>query len=122
MTALRVDPLLSYARRAGGDIKLVLVVAPAEEPISTDVLLRLHDDEAVDHPVSLTSLEDGRTRVQATIPTGTLREGTWRMKFVSPGDQRMNLQTRLLIRSGMPIALLPGVPPRTRLPEPSPRR
>ncbi len=121
MPALSVDPLLSYARRLGEDIKLVLVVDTSDEAVAADVALRLHADEAVDQPVSVTPLSESRTRIEAVVPAGTLAEGTWRMKLISPDDERTNLQTRVLIRSGMPIALLPGRPPDTRLAEPAPR-
>jgi hypothetical protein len=121
MAALSVDPLLSYARRLGEDIKLVLVVDTSDEPVAADAALRLHAEESIDVPISVTPLSETRTRVEAVVSTGTLADGTWRMKLVAPDGERSNLQTRVLIRSGMPIALLPGRPPRTLLPEPAPR-
>lgn len=123
MPVLRVDPLLSYARRVGDGIRVVLVVGPAEQPIGADVVLRFRDGDVVDHPVTVVTADEGRSRIEALIPGDRLAEGTWRMKLVDPtGGDRLNLQTRVLIRPGMPIALLPGRPPRTRLPEPTPVR
>ncbi len=124
MPSLRVDPLLSYARRIGDDLKVVLVVGPDDEPVAPDVVLRLRDAEkVVDQPVTVTSLDGRRARVEAAIPAQALPEGTWKMKLVGPpGTERRNLQTRVLLRSGMPVALLPGRPPRTVIPEPVPRR
>jgi hypothetical protein len=59
--------------------------------------------------------------VDLHIDAERLGEGTWRMRLVDPsGDEPQNLQTRLLLRSGMPVALLPGRPPDTVLPEPEP--
>lgn len=123
MPPLRVDPLLSYARRVGDDLQVVLVVGPDAEPVGPDVVLRLRDaDVVVDQPVTVTPLDEGQARVESTIPAGALTEGTWKLKLVgAPGTERRNLQTRVLLRSGMPVALLPGRPPDTLLPEPAPR-
>jgi hypothetical protein len=122
MPALRVDPLLSYARRVGGDIKVVLVVGAADQSVGADVVLQFRDGEVIDSPLTVAPAGEGRTRVEALIPEDRLGDGTWRMRLVDPtGPERRNLQTRVLVRAGMPIALLPGRPPDTRLPEPEPR-
>lgn len=121
MAADRVDPLLSYARRVGNDVKVVLVVE-REAPVDPGAVLRLRDGETVDVPVTLRPAGADRDRVEAVLPGDRVGEGTWRMKLVAPGGgERRNLQTRVLIRSGMPVALLPGRPPATRLEEPEPR-
>ena len=123
MPDVLVDPLLSYARRVGDGVKVVLVVDPGDQPLDAEVLLRLRDGEVVDAPVAITQTEEGHTRVEAVVPGDRLRDGTWRMKLVGATDtERRNLQTRVLVREGMPVALLPGRPPRTVLPEPVPRR
>lgn len=122
MPEARVDPLLSYARRVGDDVKLVLVVDPGDEPLGADVALQLRDGEPFDAPVTVTPADAGRTRVEALIPSDRLDGRTWRMRLVDPaGAERRNLQTRVLVRPGMPVALLPGRPPETRMPEPEPR-
>jgi hypothetical protein len=121
MAALSVDPLLSYARRLGEDIKLVLVVDTSDEVVDADAALRLHAEESIDVPISVTPVSESRTRIEAVVSGDTLAEGTWRMRLVAPDGERTNLQTRVLIRSGIPIALLPGRPPETLLPEPTPR-
>lgn len=122
MPALRVDPLLSYARRVPDGVKVILVVDATEELLGADAVLRLRDGDVTDHPVTVTPTEDGRSRVEALIPGDRLADGTWRMKLVDrAGTEPRNLQTRILVRSGMPVALLPGRPPRTLMPEPAPR-
>jgi hypothetical protein len=122
MADVRVDPLLSYARRVGSDIKILLVVDPADQPLGADTALQLRDGDVIDSPVSVAPAGDGRARVEATVPGDRLVDGTWRMRLVDPtGTERRNLQTRVLVRAGMPIALLPGRPPDTLLPEPLPR-
>jgi hypothetical protein len=122
MSDLRVDPLLSYARRSGDTVKVILGLEGEVAP-SSDLALRLHADEGQhDVPVTVTESGPGRLRVVAVVDGNQVPEGTWRMKLVDPsGGGRHNLQTRVLIKSGMPVALLPGRPPRTVLPEPAPR-
>ena len=122
MPDLRVDPLLSYARRSGETVKVVLEVE-GEVPASSGLALRLHHEQgAHDVPVTVTASGPGRFRVDAVVDNDQVGEGTWRMKLVDPGGAgRHNLQTRVLIRAGMPVAVLTGRPPRTVLPEPAPR-
>ena len=122
MPDLRVDPLLSYARRSGETVRLVLELEGAV-PASSTPALRVHEGEGVlDVPVTVTESGPGRFRVDAVVEDKLLGEGTWRMKLVDPaGTERHNLQTRVMVRAGMPVALLPGRPPRTVLPEPAPR-
>ena len=122
MPDVRVDPLYSYARRVGDDVKVVLVLDSGGEPVESGEVLRLRDGEMVQVPVTVTPTGDDLARVEALVPGARLGDGTWRMKLVDPtGTERRNLQTRVLVRAGMPVALLPGRPPRTRLPEPAPR-
>jgi hypothetical protein len=119
MSQLRVDPLLSYARRSGDDVQVTLEISGPRP--SGDLGLRLRGTDTVDHPVSVTPSGKGRFRVEALIPKAGLDDGTWRMRLLDGSGEQRNLQTRLLLREGMPIALLPGRPPDTVLPEPSPR-
>ncbi|HET9422056.1 MAG TPA: hypothetical protein VFO49_13035 [Nocardioides sp.] len=121
MPDLRVDPLLSYARRSGETVKLVLGVE-GEAPSASGLALRLHDEQGQhDVPVTITENGPGRFRIDAVVDNSEVGEGTWRMKLVDPSTGgRHNLQTRVLIRADMPVALLPGRPPRTVLPEPEP--
>ena len=119
MPGLRVDPLLSYARRAGSRVQVVLEVV-GERP-SGDVMVRLHADRSVDEPATVTPSGAGRFVIDLHVDADRLGDGTWRMRLIDPGaDEPQNLQTRLLLRSDMPVALLPGPPPDTVLPEPEP--
>ncbi len=122
MSDVRVDPLSSYARRVGDDVKVVLVLDLGDQPLGADVALRLRDGEVVDVPITLTPAEEGRARVEVLVPGDRLEGGTWRLRLVdqASGDRR-NLQTRVLVKAGMPVALLPGRPPETLMPEPEPR-
>ncbi len=68
MSDVRVDPLSSYARRVGDDVKVVLVVDPGGDPVGPGVVLRLLDGEVVDVPVTVTPAEEGPARVEALVP------------------------------------------------------
>jgi hypothetical protein len=119
MPELRVDPLLSYARRAGARVQVVLAVT-GESP-SGDVKVGLRADRSVDEPATITPSGAGRFVVDAHVDADRLGEGTWQMRLIdSAGAEPQDLQTRLLLRSHMPVALLPGPPPNTVLPEPEP--
>jgi len=121
MPTLPVDPLHSYARRVGDDVKVVLVVSPTDEPLGADIALRLRNKAVLDVPAAIAPVGEGRTRIEALVPGDGLSDGTWRLKLLAPTTVgRRNLQTRLLVRAGMPIALLPGPAPDTRLTEPVP--
>ena len=120
MPEVRVDPLLSYARRAGARVQVVLEVVG--EPPSGDVKVGLHADRSVDEPATVTPSGAGRFRVDVHVDPERLGEGTWRMRLIdSADDEPQILQSRLLLRADMPVALLPGPPPNTVLPEPEPR-
>ena len=119
MPEVRVDPVLSYARRAGARVQVVLEMVG--EPPSGDVKVRLHADRSVDESATVTPRGAGRFVVDVHVDADRLGEGTWRMRLIdSAGDEAQNLQTRLLLRNHMPVALLPGRPPDTVLPEPEP--
>jgi hypothetical protein len=121
MADVRVDPLLSYARRDGRDLTIVLVVDAGDLSPGAELSLLLRADDAIEVPVTVTAGGEDRRRVEARVSGDQLHDGTWRMKLVEPTGQRRNLQTRVVVRSDMPVALLTGRPPRTRLPEPTPR-
>jgi len=119
---LRVDPLLSYARRVDGAIEVVLAIE-GERSGDADVALRLlGGGEVTDIPATATPSGPGRFRVEAVVPAERVGERARRMKLLDPeGAEPRNLQSRLLVRDGMPVALLPGRTPDTLLPEPPPR-
>ena len=118
MADVRVDPLLSFARRHGGDLAIVLVVDAGGLSPKADLSLLLRSDDAVEVPVTVTPSGEGRRRIEARVSGDRLHDGTWRMKLVGSTGERFNLQTRLMVRSDLPVALLTGRPPRTRLPAP----
>lgn len=104
---LPVDPLLSYARRDGDAIRVVLVL-PTARFRRRQVWLRLQgDDGGVRAAGAVTDHGEGR-RVEATIPRSELPDGTWRLKLrVQPQAPLRNLRTRLLVSDTRPVALLP---------------
>ena len=121
-SGLRVDPLLSYACRAGGSVRVVLEITGAAPAGDAGVALRLiGGGDAVDVPATVTPSGTGRFRVEAEVAAG-LGGHVHRMRLLDASSaEPRNLQTRLLVRADLPVALLPGRAPDTRLPEPSPR-
>jgi hypothetical protein len=104
---LPVDPLLSYARRDGDAIRVVLTL-PTARFRRRRVLLRLQGkDGGVRARGTVTEHGDGR-RVEVTIPRSELPDGVWRLKIrVAPNAPLRNLRTRLLVSDTQPVALLP---------------
>jgi len=121
MPALRVDPLLSYARRVEGSIQVVLDIEGDRS--DAEVALRLlGGGDVLDVPATVEPSGPGRSRVEAVVPADQVGGHTRRMKLLDPPDgEPRNLQTRLMVRDGMPVALLPGRAPDTQLREPQPR-
>lgn len=112
MPAVHVDPLLSYARRRDGELAVVLVVDIDGPALSEAASLRLRCGRAVDVPATVTAADHGRRRVEARVPEGEIEDGTWRLKLLDPQrNERHNLQARVLLRTGMPVALLTGRAP-----------
>jgi hypothetical protein len=104
---LTVDPLLSYARRDGDAIRVVLTL-PTARFRRRRVLLRFQGpDGGVRARGTVTEHGDGR-RVEATVPRSELPDGIWRLKLrVGQNAPLRNLRTRLLVKGTQPVALLP---------------
>lgn len=123
MADLRVDPLLSYARRVGDDVEVILEVEGDPPGGGSEASLRLLSGDTMEQAASVTVSGPGRFRLELRIPESRLEGRTWRMRLLDQArPEPRNLQTRLLVRAHVPVALLPGRVPSTRLPEPSPRR
>lgn len=104
---LPVDPLLSYARRDGDAVRVVLTL-PSARFKRPNVRLRLQGaDGTVRARGTVTEHGEGR-RVEATIARSELPDGLWRLKLrVGPNAPLRNLRTRLLVSDTQPVALLP---------------
>jgi hypothetical protein len=104
---LPVDPLVSYARRDGDAIRVVLVL-PTARFKRGQVWLRFQGEGGGHRAAgSVTEHGEGR-RVEVIIPRSELADGVWRLKLrVQPKAPLRNLRTRLLVSDTQPVALLP---------------
>jgi hypothetical protein len=116
--ARTVELTASYARRAGAQVRLVLVL---EEPIDSDqVTLRLVSGRRSVEVATTVHDAAGRPRLEAVVDKARLRGATWRLQ-IDDGGGRTPVEARLVFRPGQPIALVPGPEPTTALPPPEPR-
>lgn len=109
---IRVDPLLSHARRTRDGVEVVLVLPDAGFERSR-ARLRLRaaapdDDTTHGFPARVEALPQGR-RVVAVVPDDDELTGTWRLQL-RLGTERppRGLRTRLVLVPGQPVALLPS--------------
>ena len=118
---LRVDETLSWARRSGAEVIIHLRLpdagleagAAGVELVSTDGRLRSTAD---------VTATDGAAEVRLKVPHSELRSSTWQVTVQLPSSTRfVPVEARLLAAPAIPVALLPGPPPSTRMRPPSPR-
>lgn len=109
---IRVDPLLSHARRTREGVEVVLVLPEATFERS-QARLRLRaaapdDDTTHGFPARVETLPQGR-RVVAVVPDDAELAGTWRLQLrLGPRRDPQGLRTRLVLVPGRPVALLPS--------------
>jgi hypothetical protein len=120
---LVIDQTLSYARRDGTDIELVLHVAETDgfEPPASLVLRRRK--RFLDLPVEAQVGATGAV-LHARVPAKDLRgREAWQLRLPDEAAAHGSrpLPVRLLAKRRMPVALIVGPRPATRLPEPTPR-
>jgi len=110
--AIRVDPLLSHARRTAEGLEVVLVLPDADFRRDR-VRLRLRsaqpdDDTTHGFPALAEDHGPGR-RVVALLPDDEQLHGTWRLQLrLGPGQPPRGLRTRLVLGPQQPVALLPS--------------
>jgi hypothetical protein len=116
---LEVGFLESLAWRADGEIRVALHLPTVEPGTGVEVRFRL-GERRVRRPGATRAATSGSV-VEVSAPAPRLGGGVWRIA-VRLGDAPSftPVEARLLVRRGQPIALLPGRPPHTRMPEPAP--
>ena len=118
---LHVDELASFARRDGDQIRVVLRVAADPDLQAEQAFVRFQGPDSAARAAAVVTPDGDAYRVEARVPEVDLGVGVWRLKFRPSQQPLRNLQTRLVIADGIPLALLPGRSPDTRMPEPAPR-
>jgi hypothetical protein len=124
VTALEVGFLDSVAWRVDAQLHLALHL-PEVAPVAADtpVEVRLRDaDRRARVPGRIAPAASG-SMIEAEVLARRLAGGLWRIDVrIGDADEFTRVEARLLVTRGQPVALLPGRAPRTRLPEPEPRR
>ena len=110
MAAAPVEPdfLLSYARRDGDALRVVLVLPDDVEVAGPQVFVRFEQhDTGFRVPATLTHA-DGAARVQVSVPRDQLSDGVWHLQLREQDKPLRNLRARILIHGDQPVALLFG--------------
>lgn len=106
---LDVDPLLSWARRTADGVGITLRVRAAPLDGGRVTLLLRCKEAAPIRVRAQARAEDGAHMVTAAVPVDETGEsGTWRLALKpAGGGSARPLRTRLVLRPGQPVALLP---------------
>jgi hypothetical protein len=119
-----VEVANSYARRSGDDV-LLRVHLPGAEALEQPTL-RLKrvgkgQPRTFDGDVSVSSMAKG-VLLTATVPASEVAPGLWQLQLRDGGAEEFRrVKARLLVDPKMPVALLSGPVPETRMAAPRPR-
>ena len=111
MASAPVDPdyLLSYARRDGDALRVVLVLPDDAEVAGPQVFVRFEQhDTGFRVPATLERAGAAAARVEVTVPREQLADGVWHLKLREQDKPLRNLRARILIHGDQPVALLFG--------------
>lgn len=120
-----VEVANSYARRSGDDV-LLRVHLPETDALEQPSL-RLKrvgkgQPRTIDGDVSVTPMAQG-VLLTATVPASEVSSGLWQLRLREGDDQQFRrVRARLLVDPKMPVALLSGPVPETRMAPPRPRK
>jgi hypothetical protein len=120
--AVTVDLTRSWARREGGDARLVICLpdGSAVGGAGAETRLRLRSrGRDVESATSPTAAPDGALILDLSVPGDRLPPGVWKLAVLRGADV-VELEARLVANHKQPIALLPGPTPTTKMPAPRP--
>jgi len=119
---ISVDETRSLAYRENGQVHLVVHLTDPDV-VPGDVVARFrHDQRKFKKPARVTAVEGGGATLELSVPAGRLGRVPWFLAVQqADGGPFVRVQTRVLSHPDLPVALLPGPPPRTRMPAPDPR-
>ena len=125
MTAGRtepVEPVGTYARRAGDTVRLQLQLPEAEGLTEPTLRLRRRNGKGRILVAADASPAGQGVFLTASLPREDLRPGLWQIALRPDQEAPFKpLQARLLFNNKQPIALLAGPTPRTEMAPPRPR-
>jgi hypothetical protein len=112
MTAMAsgpVDPdfLMSYARRDGDAVRLVLALPDDAEVAGPQVFVRFEQHDTGFRAAATLTRAKGAARVEVSVPRERLADGVWHLKLRDQ-DTLRNLRARILLHRDQPVALLFG--------------
>jgi hypothetical protein len=116
-----VDPLLSYAFRSGGSVRVTMLLPGADPGPGHAVVTLRRGRRSIDAAGTLSGTDRG-VNVSFGVDQEDLGRRAWRLTITRPEDAApVRVGARLLAHGGQPVALLTGPEPATKLPPPRPR-
>ncbi len=107
-TSLAVDSLLSYARRDGDTVRLVLALPDDAGLDAPRLFVRFQNGETGFRAPATLERSPAGLRVTVSAPREQLTDGVWRLRLREGGSPLINLHCRVLLHGDQPLALLFG--------------
>src|SRR3954464_9482904 len=110
MASAPLDPdfLLSYARRDGDALRVVLALPEDADVVGPKVFVRFEQHDTGFRARAELTRADGTSRVEVSVPREQLTDGVWHLKLRDQDRQLRNLRARILLHGDQPVALLFG--------------
>jgi hypothetical protein len=105
---LEPDFLLSYARRDGDAVRLVLALPDDADVAGPQVFVRFDQHDTGFRTAATLTRAHGATRVEVSVPRERLADGVWHLKLRDQDKPLRNLRARILLHGDQPLALLFG--------------
>lgn len=106
---IATDSLLSYARRDGDAVRVVLALPDDAGVAGPEVFVRFQDADAHFRTRGQVVGSGGRTSVQVTVPRTRVADGVWHLRLRQDAESPLrDLGARLLVHGDLPVALLFG--------------
>jgi hypothetical protein len=116
-----VDGILSYAYRDGDEVHSVVQLEGLQLPAGPVVVRLRSGKRRFRRPATVVATGSG-ARLEFSAPAQRLGRAVWALAVLpEEGGPFVRVQARLLAHPKLPVALLAGPTPRTRLAEPQPR-
>ena len=117
---LEVDHL-SWAQRVGADVRVRLLLPGAPMEAGPAEVELSDGDGATLRARAEATVVEGALTLLFDVAQSALGAAPWHLALRSPDGVATPVAARLLAAPGLPVALLPGPAPRTRLRPPAPR-
>jgi hypothetical protein len=118
-----VDETRSLAWREHGRVHIVVHLSAPGLPSGERIVRFRHGERTFRRPAELVAAPDGGTVLRVSTPTKRLGRVAWFIALRLEGSTGTfhRVSARILAHPNLPVALLPGPPPRTILDPPQPR-